>query len=154
MGCEENQESDLVKRHLWADVWMLHIGTCWQSPGKKKYIISEWGCSPSDTPFTRCQPKHTGEYKIAQKITCFHFLGCKSVVLHCCSTVGSDVLLSATEINVMASNAHHGELALPADTRSTQQQATGGLPGQDRIFPWLLTTQLHCRHKFMDVNPC
>lgn len=50
------------------------------------------------------------------KITHFHSLGHKSIILHCWPAPGSDVLPSATEKRVMARDAHHRELVSPTDT--------------------------------------
>lgn len=50
------------------------------------------------------------------KITHFHSLGHKSIILHCWPATGNDVLPSATEKRVMARDAHHRELVSPTDT--------------------------------------
>lgn len=65
-----------------------------------------------------------GRVSNSTKIICFHSLGCTSIILLSWSSTGSDVPLSATEINAMASDARCNELSLPTDTCSAQQQAT------------------------------
>lgn len=65
-----------------------------------------------------------GRVSNSTKIMCFHSLGCTSIILLSWSSTGSDVPLSATEINAMASDARCNELSLPTDTCSAQQQAT------------------------------
>lgn len=56
------------------------------------------------------------------KITLFHSVGHKSIILHCWPSTGSNVLPSATENQEMPGDAHHRELLSPTGTCDTHSR--------------------------------
>lgn len=83
---------------------------------------------------------------------CFHSLESKGIILHCWYTMGSHVP-SATEINMMASDAQQSKLVLPKDMCNTQQQVTG-FARAGLYFPLAPNHTAPSLTWFMDINPC